>query len=343
MNTRKLYLLTLVCIGIFVLSQSSFGIDIGKVLTSGGDQNNSSWLLFVPEDEEFTAMIPAWPTTRGYSVSTSYKTDREKILAHRQYGGYGNGLVFVIESFKAERPQRLWDDLLKSNVEQTLIFERDIAFDGVMARQYKSTYSSHYANYTYTRRLVRFMTKEHVYFLTLATLDETDPTVNRFLSSFRLRRPQDRITRTETQSLQTLPDKLFICNVVSSNDRVELGEPGTTVVKPSASTLPNEAIEQRQPLSLPLHQPKIVVRKRSRRLLLYSGNDLVRTYRVGLGLNPVGDKVREGDRRTPEGAFYIFTKNSKSAFYLSLGLSYPNATHAKRGLRDGLITKAQYH
>ena len=84
------------------------------------------------------------------------------------------------------------------------------------------------------------------------------------------------------------------------------------------------------------------MKQRSRRLLLYSGNNLVRTYRVGLGLNPVGDKVREGDRRTPEGAFYIFTKNSKSAFYLSLGLSYPNAAHAKRGLREGLITKAQY-
>ena len=135
---------------------------------------------------------------------------------------------------------------------------------------------------------------------------------------------------------------LFSLCVVSSNYRVKLAEPATKVVKPPASTLPNKAIKQRQPLSLPLHQPKIVVKKRSRRLLLYSGNNLVRTYRVGLGLNPVGDKVREGDRRTPEGAFYIFTKNSKSAFYLSLGLSYPNAAHAKRGLREGLITKAQY-
>ena len=216
MNTRKLRRLILVCIGILVLSQSSFGIEVGrKLLRSLGDQNNSSWFLFVPEDEEFTAMIPAWPTTRGYSVSTSYKTDREKILAHRQYGGYGNGLVFVIESFKAERPQRLWDDLLKSNVDQTLIFERDIAFDGVVARQYKSTYSSHYSNYTYTRRLVRFVTKEHVYFLTLATLDETSPAVDRFLSSFRLRRPQDRITRTETQSLETLPDEVFTGNEVT--------------------------------------------------------------------------------------------------------------------------------
>jgi len=216
MNTRKLRRLILVCIGILVLSQSSFGIDFGrKLLRSLGDQNNSSWFLFVPEDEEFTAMIPPWPTTRSYSVSTSYKTDGERILAHRQYGGYGNGLVFVIESFKAERPQRVWDDLLKSNVEQTLIFERDIAFDGVVARQYKSTYSSHYSNYTYTRRLVRFMTKEHVYFLTLATLDETDPTVNRFLSSFRLRRSQDRTTPIEAQSFETLPDEVFTGNEVT--------------------------------------------------------------------------------------------------------------------------------
>jgi hypothetical protein len=46
----------------------------------------------------------------------------------------------------------------------------------------------------------------------------------------------------------------------------------------------------------------------------------VRTYRIGLGLSPVGDKVRQGDRRTPEGDFYIFTKNDKSAFYLSSAL-----------------------
>lgn len=95
-------------------------------------------------------------------------------------------------------------------------------------------------------------------------------------------------------------------------------------------------------LPVPLESPRIVVRKAQRKLLLYSDDKLVRTYRVGLGLSPVGDKVREGDRRTPEGDFYIFTKNDKSAFYLSLGISYPNAGHAARGLRDGLINQAQY-
>ena len=100
--------------------------------------------------------------------------------------------------------------------------------------------------------------------------------------------------------------------------------------------------EQRQPLQLPLSRPKIVVKKGERQLLLFSGEKLVRTYRVGLGLSPIGDKVRSGDHRTPEGDFYIFTKNDKSAFYLSLGISYPNVAHAERGLRDGLITRAQY-
>src|SRR5689334_22041262 len=105
----------------------------------------------------------------------------------------------------------------------------------------------------------------------------------------------------------------------------------------STSSTPN-----RSPLKLPLISPRIVVKKAERKLFLYSNNKIVRTYHVGLGLSPVGDKVREGDRRTPEGDFYIFTKNDKSSFYLSLGVSYPNARHAKRGLRDGLITKAQY-
>jgi murein L,D-transpeptidase YafK len=93
-------------------------------------------------------------------------------------------------------------------------------------------------------------------------------------------------------------------------------------------------------LKLPLKNPRLVVLKSKRRLELYSDDAVVRTYKVGLGLNPVPDKKREGDRATPEGDFYVFTKNDKSAFYLSLGISYPNAEDAERGLRDGLISRA---
>ena len=95
-------------------------------------------------------------------------------------------------------------------------------------------------------------------------------------------------------------------------------------------------------LKLPLKDPRIVVMKSKRRLELYSDGALVRTYKVGLGLNPVPDKKRQGDRATPEGEFYVFTKNDKSAFYLSLGISYPNIEDGERGLRDGLISRAQH-
>lgn len=96
------------------------------------------------------------------------------------------------------------------------------------------------------------------------------------------------------------------------------------------------------PLKLPLIKPRIEVWKAERKLLLFSDEKVVRNYHVGLGLTPEGDKVRSGDHRTPEGEFYVFIKNPKSAFYLSLGISYPNLEHAKRGLRDGLISRAQY-
>jgi murein L,D-transpeptidase YafK len=100
---------------------------------------------------------------------------------------------------------------------------------------------------------------------------------------------------------------------------------------------------QRKPtLKLPLVNPRIVVLKSKRQLKLYADGSLVRTYKVGLGLNPVDDKKRQGDRATPEGDFYIFTKNNKSAYYLSLGISYPNVEDAERGLREGLISRAQH-
>ena len=98
--------------------------------------------------------------------------------------------------------------------------------------------------------------------------------------------------------------------------------------------------QQQSPLKLPLVNPKVVVSKSKRRLQLWAGGAVVRTYRVALGTNPVDDKVRQGDRATPEGDFYVCVKNARSNFYLSLGLSYPNAEDAERGLRDKLITRA---
>lgn len=94
-------------------------------------------------------------------------------------------------------------------------------------------------------------------------------------------------------------------------------------------------------LELPLVDPRIEVSKSERKLVLYSAGQVVRVYRVGLGSNPRNDKQTQGDGCTPEGEFYVCSKNRKSSYYLSLGLSYPNAENAERGLREKLISKAQ--
>lgn len=112
---------------------------------------------------------------------------------------------------------------------------------------------------------------------------------------------------------------------------------------PNGSSPPITRKPNHGALTLPLVNPSIVVTKSKRLLRLYSAGKVVKEYRVGLGLSPVEDKIKAGDRRTPEGEFYICRKNSQSKFYLSLELSHPNKKHADRGLRDGLITRSQYN
>lgn len=88
--------------------------------------------------------------------------------------------------------------------------------------------------------------------------------------------------------------------------------------------------------------PRIVIKKGERRLDLYDGEKLIKTYKTVLGSSPKGNKSSEGDGRTPEGDFYVFVKNPKSKFHLSLGLSYPGKEDAERGVREGLISQEDH-
>ena len=93
-------------------------------------------------------------------------------------------------------------------------------------------------------------------------------------------------------------------------------------------------------------QYRILVKKGERKLYLYvlqNGKErLAKTYQIALGNNPTGTKRKQGDGATPEGDYYITHKNGRSRFYLSLGVSYPNIVDADKGLKEGLITKAQH-
>ena len=68
----------------------------------------------------------------------------------------------------------------------------------------------------------------------------------------------------------------------------------------------------------------IAVHKSRRILEVFSKRNLLKTYKMSLGLSPEGDKIFEGDKKTPEGKYSINAKNPNSSFCRNLGISYPN-------------------
>ena len=81
---------------------------------------------------------------------------------------------------------------------------------------------------------------------------------------------------------------------------------------------------------------RILVLKSARKMLLLSAGRTVKSYRISLGRNPVGDKVRRGDGRTPEGKYIIKNRNSRSSFHRSLRISYPDPRDMMEARRRGV-------
>ena len=80
---------------------------------------------------------------------------------------------------------------------------------------------------------------------------------------------------------------------------------------------------------------RVLVRKSERRLYLMRGTDVLRAYRIALGLNPGGAKERSGDFRTPEGSYRLTRRNARSDFFLSIQVSYPSERDLKQARANG--------
>ncbi|WP_299364954.1 L,D-transpeptidase family protein [uncultured Paracoccus sp.] len=76
---------------------------------------------------------------------------------------------------------------------------------------------------------------------------------------------------------------------------------------------------------------QVVIKKAERKMYLFiNDTQVLKTYDVGLGNEPVGPKRFEGDGRTPEGVYFVDRFNPDSRYYLSVGISYPNAQDSAR-------------
>jgi murein L,D-transpeptidase YafK len=111
-------------------------------------------------------------------------------------------------------------------------------------------------------------------------------------------------------------------------------------------------------LSKDIEIDNIVVYKSKRQMLVYSNGELIKTYKISLGGQPIGAKEFEGDKKTPEGIYFINDKNLNSRYHKNLGISYPDEDdieNAKQlgkppggdikihGLRNGIGFMGKFH
>ncbi|MBW2477497.1 MAG: L,D-transpeptidase family protein [Deltaproteobacteria bacterium] len=99
----------------------------------------------------------------------------------------------------------------------------------------------------------------------------------------------------------------------------------------AASCLANTALaNMREEIDL------IIVNKTERQLHLLQGDEIVRTYPISLGKNPIGHKTHEGDQRTPEGRYLIDWRNPESRYHLALHISYPSPQDLQKAEQHGV-------
>jgi murein L,D-transpeptidase YafK len=92
-----------------------------------------------------------------------------------------------------------------------------------------------------------------------------------------------------------------------------------------------------------IRNPSVSIQKGKRRLYLFQQDTLVREYPIGLGFNPMGDKEKDGDGRTPEGDFFICGKKDSDGEMRSLIISYPSRRHAETAHFQGVLSSTRLH
>ncbi len=80
---------------------------------------------------------------------------------------------------------------------------------------------------------------------------------------------------------------------------------------------------------------KVIVNKRAHQMILMKNGKEVKKFWIALSDRPVGRKMYEGDRRTPEGTYILDYKKYNSTYYKAFHISYPNAEDIQNARKHG--------
>lgn len=85
------------------------------------------------------------------------------------------------------------------------------------------------------------------------------------------------------------------------------------------------------PEDLPeLRDPYFLIDKSNYILEVHDGAELVKTYPIALGRNPVKRKMNQDNQTTPEGIYTIYNLQPNATYYKAFDINYPNAVDRVR-------------
>lgn len=80
----------------------------------------------------------------------------------------------------------------------------------------------------------------------------------------------------------------------------------------------------------------VIIEKAARKLHLLQNGKAFRTFKIALGIRPVGEKKKEGDYKTPEGRYLLDSRNQNSDFFLAIHVSYPSEADRREAGKLGV-------
>ncbi len=115
-----------------------------------------------------------------------------------------------------------------------------------------------------------------------------------------------------------LPFTIFaLASFTTDNGKKKKASSKSRTAKFATKAKPNSANKKENPYS-------IIITKSTYELKVYDGDGWYATYPIVFGSKDLGDKMKEGDRRTPDGNFKIILKKIHPQWGPELLLDYPN-------------------
>jgi len=111
----------------------------------------------------------------------------------------------------------------------------------------------------------------------------------------------------------------------------------------------NKLLNYNQPLTriitttIDKDKTSILIEKSKHKLTLYYNQKPIKSYPVVFGSSPTGDKVREGDRKTPEGIFRIKDLYPHGEWSKFIWLDYPNPTSWRKHFQAKIQGKIPWY